>query len=78
LDNVVGYRLAVDHMRYMGVGLTVRQNLVEANEWRGPAADLGEAASRVAHDLSDRIFIAAGAERGAYFFDQLGNYTGGR
>jgi schlafen family protein len=78
LDHVAGYRLAVEPMRYFGGDLTVREDVVESDEWRGRASDLGDAAATVAHDISDRIFIAGGVEGGAYFFDEQGDYTGHR
>jgi hypothetical protein len=44
-----------------------------------PAAheDDPERASELAHDLSDRIFIAGGVEHGTYLFDAQGNFTAG-
>jgi hypothetical protein len=76
LFGVRGYALAVDGARYDGP-LTVTENHIESDTWHGDATALVPAAESVAHELADRIFIAAGADR-SYFFDSEGRYTGGR
>jgi hypothetical protein len=78
LDNVEGYRLAVNPRIFLRGDLSVGERSVESDSWRGPARSIHDGASEVAHDISDKVFIAAGQENGAYFFDNQGNYTGGR
>lgn len=77
LSDVDSYVLAVQQGRYFRQPLVVRDATVEARPWNGRVDEVDRAAVTVAHDLSDRLFIAAGADR-AYFFDQDGNFTGGR
>jgi Schlafen, AlbA_2 len=78
LDHVSGYQLAVEPRRYFHGDLVVREPTIEADAWRGQARSLDEAATLLAHDISDRVFIAGGVESGAYFFDAEGNYVGNR
>lgn len=75
LSHIAGYRLAVEPRRLYRGSLVVREDTVESSGWRGNAADLERGAVEVAHDISDRMFIAGGAENGAYFFDTDGKYT---
>jgi hypothetical protein len=48
---------------------------IVAEPWTGVAGELEAAATGIARDLSQRLFLDAGAGR-PYFFDQAGNYTG--
>jgi hypothetical protein len=76
LDNVRGYRLGVEPMRYID-WKPLNRDMIEST-WQGPAQDLASASSSIARDISGRVFIAAGVQREAYFFDHEGNYTGNR
>ena len=79
LNNIGGYRLAVQSSRVWSWGnLVVQDEVVESHPWQGGAGELVDGAREVAHDLADRLFIAGGVTAGAYFFDAEGNYTGER
>jgi hypothetical protein len=75
-DNVAGYSLGLDLARTGGQEpQPLQDNEISAQPWNGTAGELEDAAAGVAFDLSQRLFLAAGAGR-PYFFDQAGNYTG--
>lgn len=54
----------------------IQGDSIVAQPWTGTVAELEEtAAASVARDLTNRIFLAAGAGQ-PYFFDTEGRYTG--
>jgi hypothetical protein len=75
-DHVSGYALGVDLARMGGQEPhPLEEDEIVAEPWTGAVAELEDAAARIALDLSQRLFLAAGVGR-PYFFDQAGNYTG--
>jgi hypothetical protein len=76
LTHVSGYRLAVDRNRYLRGDLVLRDAEVSSDPWDGPVESMSAAAVEVAHEISDRIFIAGGVEGGSYLFDRRGNWLG--
>jgi hypothetical protein len=75
LDHIRGHVLLVDPLRVWSTPEVIEEDVVEAN-WQGAVADLeAEGAKAVTKDALDMLFLAAGLERGAYFFDANGQYN---
>jgi hypothetical protein len=78
LDHVSGYRLAVEPRRWFSGDLRIKDDSLALSRWTGSSEDLTVEAAAISHEAADRLFlfIAAGVEQGAYFFDAGGNYVG--
>lgn len=75
LDGVAGYPLAVDPAR-VWQARPIQEETIPAQPWTGTVAELEErGALIVARDLTERVFLAAGAGP-PYMFDENGDYTG--
>ncbi len=75
-DHLEDHVLLVDTQRVLEVPEVIKESTIETT-WRGSAHDLGTNGARiVTKEALDTVFLAAGLERGAYFFTQAGEYNG--